>query len=97
MVEPIYKVWMAKATPAYYKLSPEERNGLLEKSAELLKKVGGETVVSCYSAWSSENYQFFGVEKFPDYEAVRKHARLQYETDWWKYVEGTSYLGTEAP
>jgi len=97
MAEPIYKVWLVKPKDAYFQLSPEERKGMEEKSAEALKKVGAETVVACYSAWCSESCILFGVEKFPDYEAVRKHSQLLLEMDWYKYIDSTSYLGTETP
>jgi len=97
MAQPIYKVWLMKPKDAYYKLSPEERDKMQTKSAEALKKVGAESVVGCYSVWCSENWMGFGVEKFPDYEAVRKHSQLLLEMDWYNYIESTSYLGTETP
>ena len=97
MAQPIYKVWLMKPKAAYYQLPPEERDFIQKKSAEALKKVGAELVVGCYSFWCSENWSGFGVEKFPDLEAVRKHALLLLEMDWFKYVESNSYLGTEAP
>jgi hypothetical protein len=80
---------------AAYAMSPEEQNKLLEKVSEALEKVGGEVVLTCNSAWCSENYQFWGVEKYPDIEAVQKHAELLGELNWFSYVDSTSYLGTE--
>lgn len=69
----------------------------MDKAQEVLKAVGAELVVGCYSVWSSENYLGFGVEKFPDYEAVRKHTQMLLAMDWFRYIESTSYLGTETP
>ena len=97
MAQPVYSVWLAKSKDAYYKLSHEERNKLFAKVMQALKEVGGETLIFCNSAWSSENYQNWGVEKFPDIEAVQKHAQLLSELDWFNYIESTSYLGTELP
>jgi len=96
MTDPIYKVWMSKAKDAYYELSPEERNKLYDISAEALKQVGGEMVVACFSSWCSEKWILWGVEKFPNIEAVQKHAQMLFEKDWFKYTESISYLGTEA-
>jgi hypothetical protein len=37
----------------------------------------------------------FGVEEFPDIEAVQKHAELLNEIDQYRYIEGISVLGTK--
>ena len=96
MSKPIYKVWLVKMTAAAHAMSPEEQNKLLEKVEEVRKKVGGEVILTCNSVWCSENYQFWGVEKFPNIEAVQKHADLLVELNWFHYVDSVSYLGTEA-
>jgi len=95
MGKPIYKVWLVKMGDAAYGMSPEEQNELMEKVSDALKKVGGERVISCNSVWCSENYQYWGVEKFPDIEAVQKHADLLMELNHYNYIDSVSYLGTE--
>ena len=97
MSQPIFKVWLLKYTDAFYKLSSEEQNELLAKGEKALKDVGGERVVTCASVWCSENYLAWGVEKFPDIEAVQKHADLLYALGHDKYIDSTSYLGTKWP
>ena len=97
MSEPIYKVWLVKGKAPYYELTPEEQNKLSKKAGEALAKVGGETVIACNTGWCSENWQLWGVEKFPDIEAVQKHTDLLLELNWFHYVESTSYLGTKLP
>ena len=95
MAQPIYKVWMLNYKDAFYKLSPEEQNTLMAKVNQALKDVGGERVVTCVSVWSSENCLAWGVEKFPDIEAVQKFADMLWELGQYQYVESTSFLGTE--
>ncbi len=97
MAQPIYKVWMAKYTESWYKLSKEEQESQNAKVAEALKKVGGETVVFCISLWSSENWMMWGVEKYPSIEAIQQHTMLLFEMNHFHYIESTSYLGTEMP
>lgn len=97
MAGPIYKVYLAKFKGAYYKLSKEERDELMKKGEEALKSAGGERIVDCVSMWCSENWLGFGVEKFPDLEAVQKYSMLLFELDWFNYLEATTYLGTEMP
>jgi hypothetical protein len=97
MGKPIYKVWLGKYKVAWYELSPEEKQKHSEKLLQALAEAGGEEVITCMSVWSSENYLGWGVEKFPDIEAAQKHAELLMELNHYKYIESTSYLGTEFP
>jgi hypothetical protein len=91
----IYKLYMFKAKGAAYRLSEEERNALMAKVSEALEKVGGKTVVQCDARWASEEWMGFGVEEFPDIEAVQKLAKLHEELGWFRYVESVSLLGTQ--
>ena len=95
MSKPIYKVFLMNLKDAWHELSPEEQKELGEKGEQALKEVGGERLIACDSAWCSENYLGWGVEKFPDIEAVQKHAMMLSELNWYHYFESTSYLGTE--
>jgi hypothetical protein len=96
MAGPIYKLWMLKLTEAWYQLSEEEQNNHLARINEALEKAGGKTIITCSSAWSSEEWQGFGLEEFPDIEAVQKHTEvLLMELDHYRYMECTSLLGTK--
>jgi hypothetical protein len=75
MAQEIYKVWMAKYTPEWYKLSKAEQDALMAKAEEALKSVGAEELLIRVSVWCSENWQFWGVEKFPSIEAVQQLPR----------------------
>ena len=97
MARPIYKVFMFKPTEAWYQLSDEKKNQIKEQLAKALKKVGGKEVVLCFSGWNSEQYLGWGVEKFPNIEAVQKHHALLVDLNWFRYADSNSYLGTEIP
>ena len=94
MAGPIYKLWMAKFTEAWYQLSQEEQSSLLAKVNEALEQVGGKRSIYCESAWSSEQWLGFGVEEFPDIEAVQKHTALLNELNWPRYITSMTLLGT---
>ena len=76
MAKTIYKMFQTKATEAWYQLSKEERDALMSKVSESLKSVGAKSVLTCASLWSSEQYVIFGVEEYPDIEAVQKHNQI---------------------
>jgi hypothetical protein len=97
MAQPIYKLYMFRNSEAYYQLSQDERNELLGKIDAALRKAGGKRLISCNSSWSSEQWPVFGVEQFPNIEAVQQHAEALAEINLPRYVVSMTVLGTEFP
>jgi site-specific DNA-adenine methylase len=95
MADPIYKFWILKFTEAGHQMSEEEQNDHLAKLQKALEKVGGKTVITCNTAWSSEEWAACGVEEFPDIEAVQKHSQLLQDLGHYRYIESKSVLGTK--
>ena len=97
MDQTIYKVWMVKYTDAWYKLSPEAQKKHLAMIEESLKNVGAELIMMRVSVWSSERWLSWGVEKYPNLQAVQQHAMTLYAMNHFQYVESESHLGVEMP
>jgi hypothetical protein len=97
MAQPIYKLFMFRNTEAYYQASEEERSEFLGKLDAAFQKVGGKRLVFCNSYWSSDQWPVFGLEVFPDIEAVQQYAEAMNELNMPRYVESMSILGTEVP
>jgi len=97
MARPIFKVFLFKPTEAWYQLPDDKKRTLKQQLAKALKKVGGKEIVECFSGWDSEQYLGWGVERFPNIEAVQKHHALLVDLNWFRYAESNSYLGTEVP
>jgi hypothetical protein len=96
MSGPIYKLFLLKPLPSWYALSEEEQNAIDAKVAESRDKVGAKLIVACESAWSSEQWMGFGVEEFPDIEAVQKHTAYLNQLNWpHQYAESMTLLGTK--
>jgi hypothetical protein len=95
MAGPIYKLWTARRTEAWYALSEEERQAIQAKVTESSDRVGCKIVIICDSAWSTEQALSYGVEEFPSAEAVQEHTQDLIDLDWFRYVESTSILGTK--
>ena len=75
--------------------SAEEQQRLLSLVMEALNTVGGKELVICSPAWSNERWPFFGVEEFPDLDAVQRHEQILIDLNWGRYIESRSTLGTE--
>jgi hypothetical protein len=95
MSEPIYKLFTGRFLPDWYQLSQEQQNSLLAKLHEALEKVGAKTMLLCNTYWSTDQWQWAGVEEFPNIEAVQKYMATLHELNWHRYVEGNNVLGTK--
>ena len=95
MAQPIYQLWQARPTEAWHQLSQEEQQRLLGQVMEALDTAGGKELVICDAAWSNERWPVFGVEEFPDIEAVQRHQQLLNDLNWLRYMESRTTLGTE--
>lgn len=94
MTGPIYKVFRVAGNEAWYQLSKEQQDALFAKVEEGKKSVGGKTLLLCSSAWNSEKWLYWGVEEFPNIEAVQEYARCLEELNWFRYGESDILLGT---
>ena len=95
MATPIYKFFKARPTEAFYALSQEDQQKLFAKIGDMLDTVGGKVVIACNSGWSNEEWPYFGVEEYPDIEAVQRLYALQQEVEWYRYIESETLLGTK--
>lgn len=95
MTNKVYKMFLGKIAEAWYQLSSEEQSRLMDRVEAALAEVGGKTVIMCDPSWANEQWDFWGVEEFPNLEAVQKHTELLNELDWFRYSEAISVLGTD--
>lgn len=80
MTQPIYKHFMLRPTAAWRQLSQPEQQALLGRGAAALEQVGGKSIVVCDSAGATEQWPLWGVEQYPDLDALQKHTQLHEPT-----------------
>lgn len=97
MAQPIYKVFLARPTEAWYALTQEQKDKLMAGHEEAAKEAGLKPVVSCDSSWCSDTWPFWGVEKYPNLKAEKKFTGLLLKLDWFRYFESITLLGVAAP
>jgi hypothetical protein len=95
MGQPVYKFFEGTFTEAWRQLAPEAQNAIFAQLTAKREEVGGKELVLCESSWANERVAFWGVELFPDIEAVQKLANFHAEIDWYRYVNSRTLLGTE--
>jgi hypothetical protein len=95
MAQPVYKLWQGRFTEAWHQLPQEEQRRMLNQVTEALNTAGGKELVVCSAAWSNERWPFFGVEEFPDLDALQRHEQILTDLNWARYIESRTTLGTE--
>lgn len=95
MTGPIYKMFHARWTEAWYQLSQEQRDAIFAKMTETGERIGAKQVLVCNSSWSSEKWLFWGVEEFPSLEALEEYTRSLVELEWFRYCDSEILLGTK--
>ncbi len=92
---PIYKLWLARLTQAAYAYSAEQQQAKMEQSQAYMKEVGGKVIAYC-TCFSDERYQYFGIERYPNLEAVQEYNRCLREMDWFNLIEAEVLLGVRS-
>jgi hypothetical protein len=94
MAQPVYKLWQGRFTEAWHQLPLQEQQRLPSQVMEALNTAGGKEPVMCSAAWS-KRWPFFGVEEFPDLDAVQRNEQILTDLNWARYIESRTTLGTE--
>ena len=56
--------------------------------------VGGRQIIACDSGWCSGRWQWWGVNEYPDIEALQTEMAMAREYDYFRYVDTLTVLGT---
>ena len=96
MAKKIYQLFLMGFNEAGYQLTQEEQDALLAKERESSEKAGARNIVFCEATWSNEEWQYFGVNEYPDVEALQEHTKRLEEVQWFRYVTSRVILGTES-
>lgn len=93
----IYKLWFMRYKDAWFALTEEEQTALSTKVMQALPQVGGKYLLNCTSLWANEKWTGWGVEEYPDIEAVQAHTLTLFNMGWHKYIASWTILGTVYP
>ena len=90
---PIYKVWMMNYRPAWFELGKPAQDELMGKIVASLAQAGGKSLLVATSLWADEKWAAWGIEQFPNIEAVIQHANTISDHQWFRYIKSWSTLG----
>lgn len=93
MDTPLYKLYIYKRTPQFFLTPAADVRAIRARMAERQAALGIRDLFNAEMAWSNEKYEYFGVEFYPNLEAVQNYTRCMMECGYYQFVQGESYLG----
>jgi hypothetical protein len=93
---PIYKAWIGRFNKQAFTLEDrtEEEKEKLAAVRAYSKEVDIVQHLSLVSVQFNELWTAWGLERFPNHEALEKDALLKWDADWWRHLKARAYLGT---
>ena len=68
--KPVIRLYFAKMKEAFSDLSEEEKMDFMRRDRENLDKLGMKAISMIDCSWSSDDWDYVGVEKWPSLEAI---------------------------
>ncbi|UCD93206.1 MAG: hypothetical protein JSV43_04740 [Methanobacteriota archaeon] len=92
--KPIIRLMFAKVKEAFFDLSDEEKMEFMRKDRGNLDELGCKFEMIDLR-WSTEEWQFVGIEEWPSIEALEKRAKFEKEElQGFRFAEMKTYVGT---
>jgi hypothetical protein len=94
MDTPVFKLYLAKPNLETMLMPQERIMEFLQKNETIKTSLGVRNLLTG-SVWSDERYTIFGVELFPNWQAIRDHHRRLNELNWFQSLQSEVYLGVD--
>jgi hypothetical protein len=91
---PVYRVYLSRLTAKGYTLTTDELNQINAWANQGARSEGGQLLVSAYCRWNNEQWEYFGVERFPCIEALLRYTQYLSVSNWYSIWRSRSHLGT---
>ena len=92
---PIIRFFFAKMQQEFIDLPEEEKMAFMTKDRKNLDELGMKAVSMVDCSWSNKEWDYIGVEEWPNKEAIEKREKFEKEElKISKYVKYKIYLGT---
>jgi hypothetical protein len=89
----VYRVYLSRLTDYGHSLSSERLNETWAMGREALHRAKGQMLMSGYVRWNNEEWESFGVERFPNAESVLAYSQFLSISGWYRVALAKSFLG----
>jgi hypothetical protein len=90
----VYRVYLSRLTDYGHSLAPDRLTDMWALGREALGRANGRMLMSGYVRWNNEDWESFGVERFPSEEAILAYSQFLSVSGWYRVATARSFLGT---
>lgn len=89
---PVYRVYFSRPTVEVYEVEPRKYQASLQLVNEARARAGGRALIAAYMRWNNEEWEYFGVERFPSTNDLLAYSQFLTEQGWYRYTHAISYI-----
>jgi len=94
--KPVTRLFFVKMKDAFIDLSDEEKAAYMQKDRANLDELGMKAVSMINCGWSTDEWDYIGIEQWPSLEAIKKREAFEKnELEVDKYTVSKTYLGID--
>jgi hypothetical protein len=94
-MQPIIKMYLGRHTPDWDALTAEEQDMLSMEAHAALDMCGGRWTLDCSVIQPEDGWQWFGIEIFPNQQALVQYHDALAALGWYRYVVELNVFGIE--
>lgn len=91
--EPVFRLYMSRKKDYAYQMPPNELEEAYANVDEVARQLGVKPLLGAFARWNSEEWEYFGIERFPSLEAAISYSQFLSHTGWYRIMESRSFLG----
>jgi hypothetical protein len=93
--KPVVRLFFAKMKQSFLDLPEDERVGFMRKDRANLDALGMKAISMLDCSWSTNDWDYIGVEEWPSIGVVRERERFERdELEISRFVDYQTYLGS---
>lgn len=91
---PVYRVYFSRPAPEVFRADAKKYEASLQLVNEARTRAGGRQIIAAYMRWNNEEWEYFGVERFPSTNDLLIYSQFLSEQGWYRYTSAISYIST---
>ena len=89
---PVYRVYFSRPSTEVFGVEVKKYQAALQLVNEARARAGGRQIIAAYMRWNNEEWEYYGVERFPSTNDLLIYSQFLTEQGWYRYTTAISYI-----
>lgn len=91
---PIYRLYFSRLSELAEQTPRAELEVIYGRNTDFQNMAGIKPLLNAYVTWNNEEWEYFGIERFPNLDTMIRYSQFMTDTGWYRYINARSYLGS---